>query len=277
MRTCLVFALIYCLYHVDCTLGSCPPEVEESKHAHFFQGLCYRFVRYNYLFQPNAQKDCELLNGTLAVITNEKINHFIRSTMTCEYHNADDTWLGLSDQDHEGRFEWVGSKLSNYSNWAPGYGPEHQNSAQNCAVMSLRDGHWRDFWCSMVGRPYVCQYDSVESASSGQYTEKPQSLQIRQCHEKLASEKQQTGVPTTATDFSNTQAPTSQATTTQAPTTQAPTTEAKKTQPPKTQSTKQQTKNTPETTCPPFVCDLDCGMNGYTADAQGCSVCKCDE
>jgi len=30
--------------------------------------------------------------------------------------------------------------------------------------------------------------------------------------------------------------------------------------------------------CPPFICNKDCGMDGYLADPKtGCSICKCDD
>jgi len=79
--------------------------------------------------------------------------------------------------------------------------------------------------------------------------------------------------------------PTTQTPTTQAPSTVAPTTLAPTTVTPTTLAPTTVTPSTPGPTsqstpgflqCPPFVCDLDCGLDGYKVDANQCSICLCD-
>ncbi|XP_076451855.1 uncharacterized protein LOC143287619 [Babylonia areolata] len=74
-----------------------------------------------------------------------------------------------------------------------------------------------------------------------------------------------------------TQPPTTQAPTTPKPTTQAPTTPQPTTSAPEQSTSAATTTTIPEGGCPPFNCNVDCGLSGYKVDDNNCLVCQCEE
>ena len=154
-----------------------------------------------------AEKICERDNGTLLAIGDQQTHDYITGILATfrEVHHP--VWLGLTDANNDGKFEWIDGSDMIYTNWG-----NDGSYKDHCGVLRHQGmiGIWEDWkLCKNFVLPFVCQYKNDA---------KPLI--------------------------------------TQAPPTKAST--------------------TPIPTCPPFVCNIDCGMNGYTTDERSCSTCKCD-
>ncbi|XP_045196029.1 perlucin-like protein [Mercenaria mercenaria] len=73
---------------------------------------------------------------------------------------ASDAWIGLSDQKHEGIWQWIGSKgFATFSDWAPNE-PNSANGGEDCVgFFASEDYKWNDFSCTDKLIP-VCEKSS---------------------------------------------------------------------------------------------------------------------
>ena len=85
----------------------------------------------------SAKQNCEINDGYLAVINDEYENAFLANLL-----NTQSAWIGLSDNDTEGNFEWVNGDDLNYTNWYPGQ-PNNYNNNQDFVEL-LNNGQWND-------------------------------------------------------------------------------------------------------------------------------------
>ncbi|XP_076451853.1 uncharacterized protein LOC143287617 [Babylonia areolata] len=159
--------------------------------------------------------------------------------------------------------------------------------------------------------PPTTQAPATEPPTTQAPDTEPPTTQAR-ATEPPTTQAPATEPPTTqarATEPPTTQAPATEPPTTQAPATEPPTTQAPATEPPSTQApatTPTPTTPLPATTapasepnttpapeqssasvaattgsseggCPPFNCNVDCGLSGYKVDDNNCLVCQCEE
>jgi len=75
--------------------------------------------------------------GHLADINSASENAFLANQL-----QLNSAWIGLSDYQNEGHFEWCSGAPLNYTNWFPGQ-PNNFNGAQDHCEM-LKDGTWND-------------------------------------------------------------------------------------------------------------------------------------
>ena len=107
------------------------------------------------------------LDGHLATITSEAENTFIRDSIAIN----ELAWIGLTDQDSEGSFEWVTGETVSYSNWNSGEpnnfgGIEHY--AEFIGFFGSDRGEWNDLSdLSGGGRFYVVEYEAVSVPEPG--------------------------------------------------------------------------------------------------------------
>lgn len=104
-------------------------------------------------YWSSAKKVCEELGGHLAVINNAEENAFCANFL--ENQNA---WIGYSDKQREGSFEWCNGEETDYTNWYPGQ-PNNYNNAQDCVEM-LSSGHWNDQYDNQK-LEYICEIPCV--------------------------------------------------------------------------------------------------------------------
>ena len=91
-------------------------------------------------------------------IESEDENQFIKT----EYLSAGGRyWIGLSDLDDNGKWEWTdGTGLTGYTNWGRGQ-PNISNRQQCITIQRVNhngwyDGEWNDYYCS--GKfGYICE------------------------------------------------------------------------------------------------------------------------
>ena len=97
----------------------------------------------------DAQAVCESHGGYLAVINSEEEN-----TMLANFLTVQSAFIGLSDHNHEGHFEWVNGASLDYTNWYPGQ-PNNYYDDQHYVEM-LNNGQWNDQY-SHKKREYIME------------------------------------------------------------------------------------------------------------------------
>ncbi|MEL6866959.1 MAG: lectin-like protein, partial [Bacteroidota bacterium] len=85
----------------------------------------------------DAKAAAEAHGGYLAVINDQGENDYLASRLL-----AGTAWIGLTDQNYEGNFEWINGDPYNYFNWYPGQ-PNNYNGLQD-HVEILYNGQWND-------------------------------------------------------------------------------------------------------------------------------------
>ncbi len=106
-----------------------------------FQGHYY-LTTAAYGTWPEAEAEAVAIGGHLVAINSQQENDFIRDNFA-SYAGAR-IWIGLSDQDEEGRFVWSNGDPVIFENFAPG--EPNDTSANEDYVEMRSDGTWNDIF-----------------------------------------------------------------------------------------------------------------------------------
>lgn len=113
-----------------------------------FNGHCYQSFN-NGLTWDNARAFCAQRGGHLATLSSRIEDNFIRGFA------GGNPWLGMSDVETEGTFEWVTKEPVVFQNFSPGE-PNDFGTGEDCIQIS--GSGWNDLPCNVqIG--YVCEYD----------------------------------------------------------------------------------------------------------------------
>ena len=88
---------------------------------------------------PNARIACENAGGHLAVVQSQAENDFIQNNANAP---SGSVWIGLTDENSEGTFEWVTGDAVTYTNWATS--EPSGNSGEDYTRLRTNDGYWTD-------------------------------------------------------------------------------------------------------------------------------------
>ena len=91
--------------------GGNPESVDGSL---FYNGSRYVLTQYN--TWDGAQAEAQQLGGNLVTINDAAEDEWLQEA----FGRDQDLWMGATDRDQEGNFQWVSGEDSTYSNWAPG-------------------------------------------------------------------------------------------------------------------------------------------------------------
>lgn len=100
-----------------------------------------------------AQAEAAQLGGHLVVINDAAEQRWLNDT----FGESDRLWIGLTDRDQEGNFQWVNGDSSSYQNWAPGEPNDYKFGGQFTAgedyvLMNWNGaGRWNDAPNSFAG------------------------------------------------------------------------------------------------------------------------------
>lgn len=86
---------------------------------------------------PVAKQNCEASGGFLADVNSAEENNFLANLLTIQ-----SAWIGLTDVNSEGTFEWCNGQPVTYTNWYTGQ-PNNFNNNQDF-VEILSTGEWND-------------------------------------------------------------------------------------------------------------------------------------
>ncbi len=123
----------------------------------YHNGHSYLFID-NWINWDDAKNYCEGLGGHLVTISDNQENNFIINNFQQQYGEI---WIGLSDVESEGDWQWTTGEPFTYENWDDGEpnGGYDENYAQ-----MLWSSRWGDA-APLVNFRFVCEWDFIVSVS----------------------------------------------------------------------------------------------------------------
>ncbi|KAK7909504.1 hypothetical protein WMY93_014188 [Mugilogobius chulae] len=97
-----------------------------------------------------ANRHCQGLGGTLAVVHNSATNTFLRTVA-----NRKNIWIGFSDAQYNNYWFWANGERTRYTKWCRGQ-PDNAGGNQNCAYLNYGSNCWYDLICT-YRLPYICE------------------------------------------------------------------------------------------------------------------------
>ncbi|KAK7909293.1 hypothetical protein WMY93_013977 [Mugilogobius chulae] len=166
LDVCIMKLLLLCLLFgavVALTTGMEKPEsVDEPEMSEAKRSVCcgsgswctYRGRRYILITSAQiwavANRHCQNLGGTLAVIHSSTTNTFLRN-----FAQRRSIWIGFSDAQYNNYWFWANGERTRYTRWCRGQ-PNNYRGIQNCAYLNYSSNCWDDVYCT-YRYPYICE------------------------------------------------------------------------------------------------------------------------
>ncbi|XP_028658785.2 CD209 antigen-like protein E [Erpetoichthys calabaricus] len=156
----IIFLVMYCKH--------CSPRPMEGRTCHscpdnwlLFNYKCYIFST-NKMNWTSSRDDCILQGGKLAIIESLEEQTFLKSFTALKGGENMFYWIGLTDVDNEGQFQWIdGTYLDkNISFWGPKQ-PNNLPPGENCVLFLTLEGFtgWHDYSCKTLSRR-ICEREA---------------------------------------------------------------------------------------------------------------------
>lgn len=135
--------------------------IKNNSNGHFYQRID---TEMNW---SEAKTYCERMGGHLVTITSEDENQFVYENFAIDT-SSDNCWIGASDEETEGKWQWVTGEQWNYSNWDEDE-PNDCGGNEDYAVIS-NNYRWNDTpndnqSCTYSTRFYsaypICEWDNA--------------------------------------------------------------------------------------------------------------------
>jgi hypothetical protein len=88
-----------------------------------------------------AKAHCESLEGYLVTITSQVEQDFVFDNLVS--NSQQNCWLGATDQENEGNWQWVTGENWDFVNWDTSQ-PDNCNELEHYAALAKSDGVWHD-------------------------------------------------------------------------------------------------------------------------------------
>ena len=168
-----------------------------------YQGHTYYFIQRNSSWYA-ARYLCEKMGGHLVSIETAAENEYLWN-----FTGNAGVWIGLTDQDHEGIWQWPDGSSLSYSNWAGGEPNNYAGNNEGCENYGHQttNGAWNDS-SGYTLRFFVCEFDkaytitfdanggknapATQEKGYGQALTLPSAVPVRPCHTFLGWAKSQT-------------------------------------------------------------------------------------
>ncbi|XP_068706600.1 uncharacterized protein [Montipora foliosa] len=127
----------------------------------YFKGYCYRKVSSSCDSWSNGQSICTTLGAHLPSVHSQEENVFLQNL-----YNAEKGWLGLSDINREGTFNWSDGTPFDFHYWAMNQPNNFRNEdcVHTLGSLQAHKYKWNDVNCSNCHR-YSCKKDFNECQS----------------------------------------------------------------------------------------------------------------
>lgn len=104
----------------------------------------YVYNRDNITTWEEAKQYCESKGGYLATITSQEENAYVYSYLRDNF-DYESAYLGFTDEEEDGNWEWENNEEISYTNWHPGE-PNGQDENEKHAMYYYKylDGSWND-------------------------------------------------------------------------------------------------------------------------------------
>ena len=121
-----------------------PASKAPPKDASEFQRHAYKFFPED-LTWHQAKNRCEEMGGHLPTVASAAENEFIanlakKGIPQLGNHGA---WLGATDEQKEGDWQWIDGKLMDFNVWGPGQ-PNNKDNAEHYLMLWLPESQWSD-------------------------------------------------------------------------------------------------------------------------------------
>lgn len=145
--------------------GNCPDTLNGFIYMGERNGHRYFCSLYSATWEQ-AKTDCGAVGGYLAVMDDAGENAFVASKLM-----GRNAYIGLSDSNTEGTFEWVNGAPLNFTNWAAGQ-PDNLNGLQDYVEMAP-SGLWSDQY-AFIRNEFVCEIpcytiEQIEGPENGAF------------------------------------------------------------------------------------------------------------
>ena len=161
------------------------PPVINPANGHY-----YKYIHDPYNTWTNAKTAAENstyngLNGHLATITSASENTFVADLVSDDVR----TWIGLTDKDTEGTYQWVTGEPFIYTNWDVNQ-PDNYNGNEDYVQFRGYSGKWNDMKNNAdYSNGYIIEYDIPHlNPDNGHYYEFVTDYNISWTDAKAAAE-----------------------------------------------------------------------------------------
>lgn len=119
----------------------------------------YQFCAYRKAVDwHSARKACEDNGGRIATISTPEMNAVIKKHLGLPWEFYGNLWIGLSDIEQEGNFQWITKEDVRYGNWCPGEPNNAGDSGEDCVHLYTSTGCWNDLPCDFRNG-FICESD----------------------------------------------------------------------------------------------------------------------
>ncbi|XP_040202225.1 hepatic lectin-like isoform X2 [Rana temporaria] len=112
-----------------------------------FEDHCYFFSNFE-LNWTNAEKMCLNRESHLVIVNSESEQTFLHKN-----YNKKNYWIGLTDVDNEGTFQWIDGTEVSYTSWRDR--EPNGGTKENCANL-YKDRKWNDYDCN-INNHAICE------------------------------------------------------------------------------------------------------------------------
>ncbi|XP_025080183.1 C-type mannose receptor 2-like [Pomacea canaliculata] len=144
----------------------CPAGSTEHQPVRTLGSFCYQFHLLESREFSAAETACRVDGGNIVNIKTQEIQDFIYNALRHEFNLHGAVWIGLNDMSKEGHYVWVDGSVASYTNWAPGHPLILISSFEDCVIMDMDSGKWKNSNCGNFlffsgSYPFVCEYHLV--------------------------------------------------------------------------------------------------------------------
>lgn len=136
-----------------------------------FDDHTYQLIALSNITGKAVISYCKEISGYMAHINNAEENEFLRK-LICDI-GVDYAYFGYTDEDNEGKWQWVDGKTSQYTNWAAGE-PNNEYGQEHYALIN-QNGYWNDGKfendASNSGVVIICEFNTNTGVDVGDNTD----------------------------------------------------------------------------------------------------------
>lgn len=152
--------------------GSGPhKEFEYCGEKTTFKGHDYQLFKSQYIESADVISYCNGIGGDWAHINDAEENEFLKE-LICN-NDVKYAYFGYTDEETEGKWQWVDGETSQYTNWAPGE-PNNEYGQEHYALIN-QNGYWNDGKfendAANSGVVIICEFETGTSFDVDDYTD----------------------------------------------------------------------------------------------------------
>jgi len=106
--------------------------------AQFFEGSVYSLSQAG--TWAETQSEAQSMGGNLVTLNTQAEEQLLQD----RYGKETAFWIGISDAEVEGQWEWVSGEAATYTNWAPGQPDGWDGGGQDYGYLNFSNGQWDD-------------------------------------------------------------------------------------------------------------------------------------